>query len=112
MILITLSNRKTYLLSIIFLALPLLIWSFGWLNLPCAILTAIALVAGIFLIWKKTDRGAFCSASVAASIPLVIAIAAAVFLWCILGGQGGFLYQSSDWNARSCMRTEMRSATI
>lgn len=106
---ITLSNRKTYLLGIAFLALPLLIWCFGWLSLPCAIITAIALVVGVFLIWKKMDQQAFCSGDVVVSIPLVVAIAIALLLWCVLGGQGGFLYQSSDWNARNAVFRDLIS---
>ena len=100
---ITLSVRKTYILGLCFLALPVLIWCFGWLKLPFAVLTAGLLVAGLLLVWRKISKDSFRSGDIAIPILLVAAIAIVVLLWCILGGQGGFWYQSPDWNARNAI---------
>lgn len=99
----TLSVRKIYFAGLSFLALPLLIWSFGWLKVPYSIVVAGLLVVGLVFIWRRTNTKAFRSSNINISIPLVIGIAAAILLWCILGGHGGFLYQSSDWNARNAI---------
>lgn len=104
---ITLSARKTYLLGIGFLALPVLVWCFGWLKVPYAILVAALLIVGMMLIWRQTGKDALRSTNINISIPLVIAIMVAVLVWCVLGGQGGFLYQSSDWNARNAVLRDL-----
>lgn len=99
----TLSVRKTYFAGLAFLALPLLIWSFGWLKAPYFLVVAGLLVVGLVFIWRKAKTEVFRSSNINISIPLIIGIAAAILLWCILGGHGGFLYQSSDWNARNAI---------
>lgn len=99
----TFSARKVYFAGLTFLTLPLLIWSFGWLKTPYFLVVAGLLVAGLVFIWKRTNMESFRSSNINISIPLVVGIAAAILLWCILGGHGGFLYQSSDWNARNAI---------
>lgn len=104
---ITLSARKIYLVGIGFLALPVLVWCFGWLKVPYAILVAALLVVGMMLIWRRTGKDALRSVNINISIPLVVAIMVAVLVWCVLGGQGGFLYQSNDWNARNAVLRDL-----
>ena len=103
----TLSARKTYFAGLTFLIVPLLIWCFGWLKTPYFVLTAGLLVAGLILIWKRNDAEAFCSSEIYISIPLLAGIGIMVLFWCILGGHGGFLYQSSDWNARNAILRDL-----
>lgn len=100
---IALSNKKIYFLGLFFLVLPLAIWCFGWLNVPCAILGTAAIIVGFVLAWIRTGKEAFRSIDLNISIPLIIAVLVAILVWCILGGQGGFVYQSSDWGARNAV---------
>lgn len=100
---ITLSNRKIYFLGLVFLIIPLAIWCFGWMNVPCAIFAVALLIFGLALIWTKTEKEVFLSINLITPIPLIVVISIAIFVWCILGGQGGFIWQSSDWGARNAV---------
>lgn len=102
-----LSARKIYSSGLAFLAVPLLIWCFNWLALPYAILIAVFVIAGFTLVIRRTKASALRSSDIDVSMPLVIGIALAVLIWCILGGHGGFLYQSSDWNARNAILRDL-----
>lgn len=103
----TLSSRKIYFAGLTFLAIPLLIWSFSWLKAPYFVLVAGLLIVGMILIWERIDAKTFRSSDINISIPLIVGISVAILLWCILGGHGGFLYQSSDWNARNAILRDL-----
>lgn len=100
---ITLSNRKIYFLGLVFLIIPLAIWCFGWMNAVCAFFVVALLAASLVLIWVRTEKKRFHSADLTMSTPLVVAIIITIAIWCILGGQGGFICQSSDWGARNAV---------
>lgn len=103
----TVSVRKIYFAGLVFLTVPLLIWSFGWLKIPYFVIVTGLVIAGLVFIWKRTNAKSFLSADISISIPLIVGIALTILVWCILGGHGGLLYQSSDWNARNAILRDL-----
>ena len=100
---IRISAKKIYFSGAFFLALPLLIWCIGWLKPLFAVLAVFLLIAGLFMVWKKADKEFLKTEDITIPFALIIALVLVVLLWCILGGQGGLWYQSSDWNARNAV---------
>ena len=89
--------------SCIVLALPVVLFALGWLKwaiaVPAALLVAAACffaVRGFFGIKGEED-------SLEISRRALVFTAVAIMAWCFFAGQGGFFYQSDDYNWRNAI---------
>ncbi len=97
----------------------MLLWVVPWIGIPCA--AAIALIVATAIVRKASTMecvrftppfrwsiGCDGRAEVVTIGTRTIVILAIVSLiWCILGGQGGFWYQSIDWDARNALLRDL-----
>lgn len=93
------SNRSLDILSAIavtFVALPNLLFLFGWLEFPIAAILAVSTLLAL----KQLFQGSTLSWRFKPSIILVVAIAA---MWCLFGGAGHFGYANVDWQIRDAV---------
>lgn len=91
------------LATLVYIALPVMIWVLGWLARPLAAVLALGLVVGLALAWKET-RAYFRLAPSGAdgepvSLPVwpLVGAAAVALIWGVYSGAGGFTYHNLDW---------------
>ena len=104
---IIISQKNIRAFSFTYLMLPLLIFLLGFLKPMFGIICGIALLC----VWRLsiTSKGNQNDIRVTGESESTIRIWEIVFLamvslvWCILGGQGGYFYQTSDWNERNAI---------
>lgn len=101
----TIPNLKTpdqWLLfgSLIYVILPIIIFFFGWMKLPLAILFSAAF---IFLLYKLQDGFQISDSNLFTKENRVywLTTAAIIFFWTYLSGIGGFTFQNSDYWVRN-----------
>lgn len=87
-------KKITYL----YIGIPVFIFLLGWLKWFIAIPISIALAIGMVGVWKCIDEN---NIKISKKILLVTFLLAAI--WCILSGQGGYYYQSADYDARNAI---------
>lgn len=91
------SMRSLVIQSYVWLALPVLIFMFGWMRLRIALPVALLICAVLFRIFRSgKDSRYFRSDGFAGGVcrdRTLVMILAALFLVCLLMGLGGFFYQ-------------------
>ena len=100
---ISLTYRKLRTAAFTYLMLPMLIFLATFLKTVFAAPSALVLL----LIWgvscfRRRDDGSDARPVTLPLGALMLAVAVAL-IWALLGGQGGFLYQTSDWNERNAL---------
>jgi hypothetical protein len=84
--------------TLVYLALPSLIFAFGWLKLPLAVAVGAAVVVGVYLAARSSFKAAPASTTLTAppriTIVLMVVLTA---LWVGLSGAGGYGYQNLDY---------------
>lgn len=98
-------HKNIELLSILYLGVPLLLFAYGWLRLPYAILIALLLAAMVVVHYKKTpDREitAFRGKRV-----IVIASVICLALWVIISGSGNLTQQTTDYNKHNALMHDL-----
>ena len=104
---IIISQKNIRAFSFTYLMLPLLIFLLGFLKPMFGIICGIALLCVWWL--SITSKGNQNDIRVTGESESTIRIWEIVFLamvslvWCVLGGQGGYFYQTSDWNERNAI---------
>ena len=99
------SYKKLRLLAVIYAILPIIIFYIGWFNPVSALIFSAAAAAGFFFFTRNPDEGEY--SFVYISGKKIIAVAIIALLWCFIGGQGGFVYQSSDHIIRNAILQDM-----
>lgn len=94
-------SRTLFVLSLAYLALPILIFCAGWLTPVWAVVAIAALAAALFGASRwvgRAARGEAPGEEAAQVTPLVLVVYALVCgLWLYLAGVGGYGFQDSDW---------------
>lgn len=96
-----------------------LFWVVPWIGIPCAAAIALILATAMARKASTTERDRFTppfrwgagrdgrAEVVKVSIRTIAVLAIISLIWCILGGQGGFWYQSGDWDARNALLRDL-----
>lgn len=87
--------------AIFYLALPIIIFYFGWLKIYYAVLFATLLAVALAFAIKrviKEREGRVLEIPVTGAVVILI-----ILLWVYLSGIGGFVWQRADWNARNAV---------
>ncbi len=99
--------RTIYLLGVGYLALPVGVWAMGWLRIGYAAAAAALLCVGFALVTRSGVHVSAEDETVCLSWRQIAAIVAVIILWCLLGGHGGLLFQTSDWSARNAVYRDL-----
>lgn len=90
---------KTYkTLAFAYLCMPLLMFFSGFLKLTFGLV-----LCAVLLFVFMEACASFEDGRIDISKNVLIAISVVLLAWCIFGGQGGFWYQSSDWDIRNAI---------
>ncbi len=101
------SNLKKFIY--LYLLLPVFLFVAGFLRIPFAVMAGVfaigvyLLAAGIFSHKKNTDEDKELEDGIMIGKGALIILFLIGVVWCFLGGQGGFFYQSPDWNCRNAI---------
>lgn len=82
-------------IAYLYLAIPFLIFTFGWFRLPIAIISAGIVITGLYFAFRyapKTDISQFSKEN----IPKILMIVIIAFIWVYMSGIGGFAFQNFD----------------
>ena len=107
-------------LALLYAVLPLAIFLVFWLRFSLSLLGVFCLIVTVFAMREGGGDSAFVSPAemmcsgergsgtdgdgcLHVGIHALIALALIAILWCVLGGQGGFWYQSPDWGIRNAI---------
>ncbi len=102
----------------VYLALPVVLFFFGWLRLPLAVVFTLLLLIGLFctyrILWVSNhgeiDHDAMSDgANHSVGIPLaaVMISIALVLMWIYGSGIGGYVWQRTDWHARNAVMHDL-----
>lgn len=103
----TISYKKLKYAAVIYAALQITVFFFGWLSPVWAvIMTAVMYAACVISFRKHTDcDGQYNKLEISGKSLAVLAVIS--FLWCFLGGQGGFFYQTGDHAIRNIIISDL-----
>lgn len=95
---ISLSGRFVHLAALLYLLVPAVIFAFGWLR-PVTLFLALAVLALTFYTLGRS----LCQrhSRVQLSVWYLLLCAAALFVWMLFSGIGGFSYQNLDYYVRN-----------
>lgn len=100
------SYQKLKKIVYVYILLPLFLFCVGFLKVPFAILGGVA-VSAIYLITNieiiKREKSPGEDRCIYVEKKMLFVIAVICIIWCFLGGQGGFFYQSPDWDCRNAV---------
>ena len=116
----TLSYDSLKKWAIAYMMLPVVVFLMGWLRFHYALPLTLMAVLGVYF-GAHVNDGITCdlqpamlllgdsyenekrSRSVSVPIAVLVSLVILALAWCVLGGQGGFWYQSTDWGVRNAM---------
>lgn len=88
---------KLTVLALLWLYLPLMLFSVTWLKLPWAILAVVSSGAAIYCYSTEKNTSVCCLEKSPAWIVCAAVGFLLLLIWCALSGLGGFVHQTSDW---------------
>lgn len=99
--------QTIYPLGVGYLALPVGVWAMGWLRIGYAAAAVALLCVGFALVTRSGVHVSAEDETVCLSWRQIAAIVAVIVLWCLLGGHGGLLFQTSDWSVRNAVYRDL-----
>lgn len=102
------AGRFLQLISMIYLAFPVLIFAFGWMKIPYAIVTGLCTVLPIFLLVreKQLDLSVFVNSALKwtrAHVWSFVSVLILIVLLTLIVGIGGVGYQTADWSKHNAI---------
>lgn len=101
------NERKLFIISLIYLSLPIYIFYFGYLKIWIAILLCSAITLSMFYAVKRTSKSETFSVSLLEI--LIISVVSAAWVWS--SGVGGFWFQMPDWLWRTALFRDLIGLT-
>ncbi len=96
------SNKNIEIFSMVYIIIPYIIFVFGWLKLPFAIILAAMLFISLYLYSKKLENKEIWLKNKNLKYFLIIILI--LLLWCLLSGMGGFGFQNNpDWEKNNAI---------
>ena len=103
------SRPMLHRLALAYVALPAFVFIATWLRLDVGMAVGAALAFALFRLMRsmsRVDRSGCLTPScdtMRIPFPCCMFFIAAIFLWCIMSGQGGLVPQSYDWHWRNAL---------
>ena len=96
------SDRNIEILSLVYIIIPYIIFAFGWLKLPVALVLSILITISAFLYIKKLDNKEVYLQNKNLKYFLITMLI--LLVWCLLSGMGGFGFQNNpDWEKNNAI---------
>ena len=96
------SDRNIEIYSLIYIIIPYIIFAFGWLKFPVAIILAFLTVIAAFLYAKNLDNKEVYLQNKNLKYFLIVILI--LFIWCLMSGMGGFGFQNNpDWEKNNAI---------
>lgn len=99
--------RALLFVSLIYLSLPVFLFTFGWLKIGIATILSLSLGLVLFLSTSQFKTETSLSKTCIAIMRAEIFPALILFLWCLLSGCGGFGFQNSDYAASNALLKDL-----
>lgn len=101
---VIIKKNSIYNLAFLYLFLPVFLFLLFWCKWYISLISCSILIYVFYRIFKNNQRY---NDSISIRKIVFILIGILLLLWCILGGQGGLYYQSSDWGCRNAVFKDM-----
>lgn len=97
-----LTDKNIEIYSLIYIIIPYIIFAFGWLKLPFAIVLSVLIILSVFFYAKNLDnKEIFLKDKNLKYFMITILI---LLVWCLLSGMGGFGFQNNpDWEKNNAI---------
>ncbi len=103
------TDKKIEIYSLVYLIIPYLIFAFGWLKLPIAIILSGLIIFSVYLYVKKLDNNQNYFEDKKALKYFLISILILI-IWGLFSGMGGFGYQNNpDWEKNNAIFNDLFS---
>lgn len=99
------TTKHLEIISLLYVALPWLIFSWGWLTTLAAVISTLFLVSGFVSASRAIDKDKLLEGKL--SRTTMLTIAATALLWCLLSGVAGFGRQTWDWIKHNAMLKDL-----
>jgi len=97
---INLSYEKIRKYCLIYITLPVIIFLLGWIRLQYSIVASIMLLFAVYTIFKQKKNP---EKNLALSFKMLAVLGLIALVWCFFAGQGGYYYQSADYDCRNAI---------
>lgn len=97
---INLSYEKLRRFCLIYITLPVIIFLLGWIKPQISIIASALLLVSMYMILKQKSSS---EQSIKVPFKILAILCMIVLIWCFLSGQGGYYYQSPDYNCRNAI---------
>ena len=95
-------NKIINLISILYITIPLILFSIGWLDNIFMFVTIFSIITGIYLLYKNLSNKDIVQYKINNKLIIFWIISVILlFLWVYLSGIGGFGYQNKDFRIRN-----------
>lgn len=96
------SDKNIEILSLVYIIIPYIIFAFGWLKLPLALILCVIIVISTVLYTKKLDNKEVYLQNKNLKYFLITILI--LLIWCLLSGMGGFGFQNNpDWEKNNAI---------
>jgi len=96
------SDKNIEIYSLLYIIIPYIIFSFGWLKLPIALILSFLIVIATFLYAKKLDNKEVYLQN--KNLKYFLTAVLILLVWCLLSGMGGFGFQNNpDWEKNNAI---------
>lgn len=102
-----LSYSKLRFATIMYSAIPVVFFIFGWFSLMFAIVFTACLAFALYSFKKYTNSDDGAISEITISKRTIVIVGVITVVWCLLAGQGGFIHQSSDNVIRNAIFRDM-----
>ncbi len=101
----TINNNKLKVFAYFYLALPVLVFNFGWLRLWAALIFSALLISALFFLIRSNEYNSDDKFFIPISICVILLVLS--ILWVYSSGIGGFVWQRDDWHARNAVMHDL-----
>ena len=97
---INLNYEKIRKYCLIYITLPVIIFLLGWIRPQYSILATVMLLFSVYTIFKQKKSPV---KNLQLSYKMLVVLCLIALVWCFLAGQGGYYYQSPDYDCRNAI---------
>jgi len=97
---INLNYEKIRKYCLIYITLPVIIFLLGWIRLQYSVIASVLLLFSAYTILKQKNTS---EKSIKLSYKMLGVLCLIALVWCFFAGQGGYYYQSADYDCRNAI---------
>ena len=97
---INLNYEKIRKYCLIYITLPVIVFLLGWIKPQYSIVASVLLLFSAYVIFKQKKNP---EKSLTLSFNMLAVLCLIALVWCFFAGQGGYYYQSADYDCRNAI---------